>query len=88
MSCAAKNLGLPVQNNTDPAPADSIFVDREPQVFRDARHKTLSHDIRGRVMQCVKCGSEMSTTDIVNLALESWRQTAKQEGSSMTEQVI
>ena len=60
-----------VQSVSDPTPADSIFVDQEPQVFRDARHKTLSHDIMGRVMQCVKCGSEVSTTDIVNLALES-----------------
>ena len=76
-----------VQSISDPTPADSIFVDREPQVFRDARHKTLSHDIMGRVMPCVKCGSEVSTIDIVNLALESWRQKAKQEGSSMTEQV-
>ena len=73
-----------VQSVSNPTPADSIFVDREPQVFRDARKKTLSHDIMGRVMQCVKCGSEVSTTDIVNLALESWRQKAKQEGSSMT----
>ena len=38
------------QSVSDPTPADSIFVDREPQVFRDARHKTPSHDIRGRVM--------------------------------------
>ena len=76
-----------VQSVSDPTPADSIFVDREPQVFRDARHKTLSHNIRGRVMQCAKCGSEVSTTDIVNLALESWRQKAKQDGSLMTEQV-
>ena len=76
-----------VQSVSDPTPADSIFVDREPQVFCDARNETLSHDIRGCVMQCVKCGSEVSTTDIVNLALESWREKAKQEGSSMTEQV-
>ena len=39
-----------VQSVSDPAPADSIFVDREPQVFRDARHETLSHDIRGCVI--------------------------------------
>ena len=76
-----------VQSVSDQNPADSIFVDREPQIFCDARHKILSHDIMGRVMQCVKCGSEVSTTDIVNLALESWRQKSKQEGSSMTEQV-
>ena len=48
-----------VQSVSDPTPADSIFVDREPQVFCDARHKTLSHDIMGRVMQYVKCGSEV-----------------------------
>ena len=76
-----------VPSVSDLTPADSVFVDWEPQVFCDARHKTLSHDIRGRVMQCVKYGSEVSTIDIVNLSLESWHQTAKQGGSSMAEQV-
>ena len=76
-----------VQSVSEPTPADNVFEDREPQVFRDARHKTLSHGIKGRVMQCMKCGNEVSTTDIVNLALESWRHKAKQKGSSITEQV-
>ena len=82
---ACNDVSVPSVSN--PTPADSIFVDREPQVFRDARHKTLSHNIRGRVMQCVKCGSEVSTTEIVNLALESWLQTTPKKGSSITEQI-
>ncbi len=60
-----------VQSVSDPIPADSIFVDREPKVFCDARHKTLSDDIRRSIMQCAKCGSEVSTMNIVNLSLES-----------------
>ena len=70
-----------VETATEPAPAGDVFEDQEPQVFRDARHRTLCHDMKGRVMQCMKCGSEVSSTDIVNLSLEFWQEKAIQEGS-------
>ena len=76
-----------LQSSSDPTPAGSIFKNRESQVFRDARNKTLCHDIQGRVMQCMKCGTEISTTNMINLALESWHDKAKQAGSPVTEQV-
>ena len=47
---ACNDVSVPSVSN--PTPADSIFVDREPQVFCDARHKTLGHNIRGHVMSC------------------------------------
>ena len=69
------------QPASEPILASNVFEDREHQVFRNARHRTLCHDVKGRVMQCVSCGSEVSTTDIINLALESWRNKATQDGS-------
>ena len=41
------------------------------QVFRNARHKSLSKVIQGRVAKCRQCGEILSTKDIVNMALET-----------------
>jgi len=55
---------------------EEVFVERGPQVLRDARHKVLCHDINGKVMECKKCHEEVSTQDIINLALNEWHQNA------------
>ena len=39
-----------VQVSPNATPASTIFTDRKAQVFRDARNKTLSCDLQGRVM--------------------------------------
>ena len=56
--------------------ADDIFRNCDEQVLRKARHKTMCRKIKGRIMQCKICASKVSTTDIVNLALQSWREYA------------
>ena len=49
--------------------ADNFFVDHTNQVLRDAWHKKLCHEVKGKVMKCPECKKQVSTTDIVNLAL-------------------
>jgi len=63
--------------------SDDHFVDREEQVFRNARNKHQCRDLEGRILQCKYCDSPVSTSDIVNLALESWRQMANDSGSNI-----
>ena len=53
------------------------------QVFRNARHKSLSKEIQGHVTKCRQCGELVPTKDIVNTALETWRQYALEAGSSI-----
>ena len=42
---------------------------RTNQVLHDAWHKKLCHRVKGNVMECPECKKQVSTTDIVNLAL-------------------
>ena len=58
---------------------DEVFVEREPQVLRDARHKVLCHDVDGKVMECNECHEKVSTQDIINLALNEWYINAKKD---------
>ena len=51
---------------------EEVFVEREPQFLRDARHKVLCHDINGKVMECNECHEKVSTQDIINLTLNEW----------------
>lgn len=50
-----------------------IFEERSLQVLRDARHKRLCHEEKGRVMVCKQCKKPTSTIDIVNSALAYFR---------------
>ena len=59
------------------------FEDCDLQVFRNARHKSPSKDIQRRVAKLRQCGKFVSTTDIVNTALETWRQYVLEAGSSI-----
>ena len=54
----------------------NIFQDRDPQIFRNARHKNLCHEIKGKLMECKDCGKQVSSIDVVNLALTRWKQIA------------
>ena len=56
--------------------ADEIYQDREPRIFRNARHKKLCHEIKGEVMECKDCGHHTKTIDVINLALQRWKQEA------------
>lgn len=61
--------------------ASDIFLDADVQVFRNARNRILSSDVKGRIMICKACGLEVSTDDIINNALQWWRSKAISKGS-------
>jgi hypothetical protein len=57
---------------------ESIFKEKEPACFHQARHKELRNDIRGGIMSCQECEQTISTTDIVNQSLKWWKDTVIQ----------
>ena len=62
MSASYTNDGWTVEHNCGArGKVEEIFVEREPQVLRDARHKVLCHDINGKVMECNECHEKVST---------------------------
>ena len=52
-----------------------MFHECSIQVLRDARHKTLCHEIKGQVVECKQCKQRVSTVDIANFLLAYWRET-------------
>lgn len=63
--------------------SDKHFTNREDQVFRDARNKILAPPLKGRVTSCIHCKNPISTSDIINLALQGWKDIALQHGSNI-----
>ena len=63
--------------------ANHDFEGCEMQIFCNARHKTLCHDLKRCVAQYRQCKIPVSTTNIVNLLLESWQQKAIDDGSTV-----
>ena len=49
--------------------ADDIYQDWETLIFRNARHETLCHEIKGEEMECKDCGHHTKIIDVINLAL-------------------
>ncbi len=74
--CKQNDVDTPVTGSVQ-----DIFQEKEDQVLRNGRHKNLCHDIGGKVMECRECKSEVSTTDIVKLSLESCRQRVLNDGT-------
>ena len=73
-----RNIGLaPITN------PPATLEDRDKQIFRNARHKGLSKDIKGHVIQCAACDTTVPTADIINFALGSWRELAIKDGSNI-----
>ena len=66
-------------------PASDVFKDRDEQIFRDARNRTMNKGIRGQVMHCPNCKVIVSTQDVVNLSLEHWLEDAQHKGTKFTE---
>lgn len=52
----------------------NIFHERDPQDLRNARHKNMSTDMEGKIMECRACKKTVSTIDIINNALKYWKQ--------------
>jgi len=59
-----------------------VFKECGLQDLRDARHKVLCQDIKGKVMKCKECDEKVSTQDIINLALNEWHQNALKDGKT------
>ena len=55
--------------------ADKVYEDQVPRIFCNARHKELCHEIKGKVMKCSECHQEISTVEMINNCLQSWRET-------------
>ena len=51
----------------------NLFREADPTVFRRARHKDLYDEVQGGIMYCPECKKTVSTIDIVNKALQRWK---------------
>ena len=51
----------------------NLFREFDPTVFRRARHKNLYDEVKGGIMFCPECKQTVSTIDIVNKALQRWK---------------
>ena len=52
---------------------ENIFKEKDPDCFRQARHKELCNDVKGNIMFCQDCNTTISTTDIINQSLQRWK---------------
>ena len=52
---------------------ENLFREKDPAVFRRARHKKLCDLVKGGIMYCPDCTQTVSTIDIVNKALQRWK---------------
>jgi hypothetical protein len=53
--------------------ADKLFREKDPTHFRRARHKELYDEVKGAIMYCPDCNQTVSIIDIVNKALQRWK---------------
>jgi hypothetical protein len=53
--------------------ADNLFREKDPTQFCCARHKELYDEVKGGITYCPDCKQTMSTIDIVNKALQGWK---------------
>jgi hypothetical protein len=53
--------------------AKNLFREKDPTVFRLARHKKLCDEVKGGIMYCPDCTQTVSTIDIVNKTLQRWK---------------
>ena len=52
---------------------ENLLKEKEPNCFRQSRHKELCNDVRGGIMFCQDYEQTISTTDIVNQSLKRWK---------------
>jgi hypothetical protein len=51
----------------------NIFKQKESDIFRQARNKDACDEVKGGIMYCEDCNKTISTVDIVNQSLQTWR---------------
>jgi hypothetical protein len=59
------------QETTKSDTPENIFKEKEPDFFRQARHK--DNDVNGAIMFCPDCNQLISTIDIINNSLNRWK---------------
>jgi hypothetical protein len=50
------------QQTTKSDTPENVFKEKEPNSFRQARHKELYNDVKGEIMFCQECNQSISTT--------------------------
>ena len=76
--------GIQVTHKCNPSrkgTVDQIFQQCDLQILRNARHKNLCNDVRGKILECKECKELLTTTDIINNALQHFRVAHKQTRS-------
>ncbi len=53
--------------------ANKLFREKDATHFCCARHKELYDEVKGASMYCPDCNQTVSTIDIVNKALQRWK---------------
>ena len=76
------------QSDGKARPVEEIFQQCSLQTLRDARHKNLCNDVRGKILECKDCKELFTTTEIVNLALERWRDSGPKHIQSRLESIF
>ena len=80
--CASYGQGVCIthrcvdQNNTYTMKHDipqNIFKQKESDIFRQARNKDACEKVKGEIMYCEDCDKTISTVDIINQSLQTWR---------------
>ncbi len=51
----------------------NLFSEKDPTILRRARHKELYDEVKGGIMFCPDCEQTVSSIDIVNKALQRWK---------------
>jgi hypothetical protein len=51
----------------------NIFKQKESDIFRQARNKDACNEVKGGIMYCEYCDKTISTVDIINQSLQTWR---------------
>jgi len=62
------------QETTKVDTPENIFKEKDPDCFRQARHKELCNDVKGNIMFCQDCNTSISTTAIITQSLNRWRE--------------
>ena len=52
------------------------FNQVDEQIVRNARIKTICNDIKGKLLECSKCGMEASPADMIDFSLRRWEDFA------------
>ncbi len=50
-----------------------MFKEKDPTILQRARHKELYDEVKGGIMFCPDCNQTVSSIDIVNNALQRWK---------------